>query len=273
MVETGPHGHARWATARAPSTSVTCSTRPKALPPDCKFDVVFLAPACTFDFMAKRLPVFREARRNLRMFALTDENERGYWEVPVLYRGSLLYLVSGLCEDEVDNPILGMQRYHERKGTVRAEEHQGRGRVSEGSLRLVDCERRAGVQSGAVKHGAFDDDPDAAKPRAHPRERLLTYGRRGQEGPRAHRRNQQATVCRSLKALNGGSPTRDFNDWLITKAGVAEKTHQGHDLRQKGRRCRGSRHRGQRSRKSITSRRTPRNRSGVVCTFSSRVTA
>jgi hypothetical protein len=47
------------------------------------------------------------------MFALTDKAERKYFEVPVIYKGSLLYIVSGLCEQDpdADKPLLGMQRY------------------------------------------------------------------------------------------------------------------------------------------------------------------
>ncbi len=216
------------------------------LQPGMKFDVVFLAPACTFDFMAKRLPVFEKRVANVRMFALTDQNERSYWEVPVLYRGSLLYLVSGLCEDEVDIPILGMQRYHDTKGPVRAEERQaGRG-VSEGSLRLVDRERRAGVrerrrESRRVRRRSHD----TTEPRAHPRGRLLTYGRRRQEGPRAHRRNQQLRFCRVAQGSQRRRRRRKgFQTLADRQSGSAEKAHQGDDLRQEGHDAETSRHRG-----------------------------
>ena len=50
------------------------------------------------------------------MYSLSDEDERAYYEVPVLYPGSLLYIISGLLESEddaktQDMPIVGMQRY------------------------------------------------------------------------------------------------------------------------------------------------------------------
>lgn len=38
------------------------------------------------------------------MFALTDKAERKYFEVPVIYKGSLLYIVSGLCEQDPRMP-------------------------------------------------------------------------------------------------------------------------------------------------------------------------
>jgi hypothetical protein len=51
------------------------------------------------------------------MFALTDKAERKYFEVPVIYKGSFLYFVSGLCEEDpdADKPLLGMQRYRSGK--------------------------------------------------------------------------------------------------------------------------------------------------------------
>jgi hypothetical protein len=137
------------------------------LAPEIKFDVVFLAPACTFDFMAERLPAFKKRVSNLRMFALTDENERGYWEVPVLYRGSLLYLVAGLCEDDVDKPILGMQRYHGAKGPY------AQPSVKDVVAYLKDrcvwsvADGADGFKSGALKHGAFDEDATTRESLAH----------------------------------------------------------------------------------------------------------
>ena len=48
-----------------------------------------------------------------RLFALKDECEGGYWQVPGVYDKSLLYLLSALCEfdPEEDKPLIGMQRY------------------------------------------------------------------------------------------------------------------------------------------------------------------
>jgi hypothetical protein len=84
----------------------------RVLPAEAKMDVVFLAPACTFAFLFEKLEVFRRRVRRLHVFGLKDERERSYWEVPLLSRGSLLYIVAGLLEDEADTPLLGMQRYH-----------------------------------------------------------------------------------------------------------------------------------------------------------------
>jgi hypothetical protein len=80
--------------------------------------LVFLAPAATAKVFAGVLekhdsaPLFGA----FRMYSLSDSDEKGYYEVPVLYPGSLLYIISGLLEREDDEgsgdmPLVGMQRY------------------------------------------------------------------------------------------------------------------------------------------------------------------
>lgn len=130
-----------------------------ALPAEVLFDCVFLAPACTFDFLAERLPIFKKRVRRKFMFALSDEIERGYWEIPALYRGSLLYMVSGLFEaPDTDRPILGMQRYY-----------SGKGPYTDGKLSAVveylgndvawsHTASDATWRSSAGKHGELDSD-------------------------------------------------------------------------------------------------------------------
>ena len=130
------------------------------LDPDLKFDVVFLAPAATFSFIGERLDLFQRRVRDIRMFGLSDELESGYWEIPVLYNRSLLYLVSGLLEpDEVDMPIIGMQRYFRGQPPFDA---PGMAEVAaalgpDPVWSISDAGE--GSRSEAEKHGAFDDEP------------------------------------------------------------------------------------------------------------------
>jgi hypothetical protein len=81
--------------------------------PDWKLEVLYMAPAISFARMYAGLESFRRRVRAFRVFALTKTAERKYWEVRFIYKGSLLYIVSGLCEADPDSdkPILGMQRY------------------------------------------------------------------------------------------------------------------------------------------------------------------
>jgi hypothetical protein len=132
----------------------------KGLPADARIDVVFLAPACTFEFLRERLPIFKRRVTKFRMFGLKDELERGYWEVPVLYPASLLYMVSGLFEDPVvDMPIVGMQRYF--SGAAPYDDAATKEVMTWIDNRCVWSVADGGVgglQSGALKHGGFDED-------------------------------------------------------------------------------------------------------------------
>lgn len=87
------------------------------LDPGRQLDVVFLAPAISLATMSAHLPYFKRRVHGFRLFGLNDARETGYWEVPGLYRGSLLYMVSGIFEatdddsERGDVPLLGMQRH------------------------------------------------------------------------------------------------------------------------------------------------------------------
>ncbi len=85
----------------------------RILPEGRKFDVVFLAAACSFGFLHERMDVLRRRVANVRSFGLSDADERAYWEFPPVMKGSLLYFVSGVLEeDEADMPLVGMERYY-----------------------------------------------------------------------------------------------------------------------------------------------------------------
>ena len=85
------------------------------LPQDFKLDIVFVAAALSFDAFAQTIDasVFRRRVRRYRFFALKDEVEGGYWQIPGVYDKSLLYLLSSLCERDrdADKALVGMQRY------------------------------------------------------------------------------------------------------------------------------------------------------------------
>jgi hypothetical protein len=85
------------------------------LPADVKADIVFIAAALSFDAFAATIASGVFARRvgEYRLFALKDECEAGYWQVPGVYDKSMLYLLSALCEfdPDEDKPLVGMQRY------------------------------------------------------------------------------------------------------------------------------------------------------------------
>jgi hypothetical protein len=131
-----------------------------ALPPGVKFDVILLAPACTFSLFADTLEQHGDRIANLRMFAMSDELERTDRMLPPLYTRSLLYLVSGLLEDEPDMPIVGMKRFYEGDQFGEAQEKVDavRSYLAERPSVWSSVSGGPGLASAAASHGAFDED-------------------------------------------------------------------------------------------------------------------
>jgi hypothetical protein len=77
-----------------------------------KANVVLIAPACTFADFAPALDQAGGCVANLRIFGMTDTVERKDAIANQLYPASLLYFVSGVLEDDRDQPLAGMERYY-----------------------------------------------------------------------------------------------------------------------------------------------------------------
>jgi hypothetical protein len=128
------------------------------LPAGCQFNVVFLAPACTFTFLTEQLPTFQKRVRGIRLFGLKDERECSYWEVPLLARGSLLYIVSGLLEKEADTPLVGMQRYYLGKPPYDIAELKLAREYLQGNAVWAEADEGAGRRSNALTHGGMTEE-------------------------------------------------------------------------------------------------------------------
>lgn len=138
--------------------------------PAVKFDIVLLAPANTHE-LADRTLTQRAARiRALRMFAMKDELERDDgllgddWK-KAFYPSSLLYFVSGLLEDKVDEPLMGMRRFLNLSTIFCAPDYVESDRVrtwlAANSDRTVWSDTAGndpGKNSQSRKHGNFDND-------------------------------------------------------------------------------------------------------------------
>ncbi len=135
------------------------------LPNDVRFDIVLLAPACTFKFFSETLTTCQNRIANIRIFGMQDGREREDVLVrsqPWLYPYSLLYFVSGVLEDESDMPLLGMQRYHSDAATYTMPEVQD----SLGYLRNAKAQPTVwseanggnGLNSDSRSHGGFYND-------------------------------------------------------------------------------------------------------------------
>ncbi len=85
------------------------------LPNNVTFDVIMLAPANSYKLFSDTLKTYASRISGVRIFAMSDDLEQKDALIPGVYPLSLLYLVSGILEDEADTPILGMQRYFTNK--------------------------------------------------------------------------------------------------------------------------------------------------------------
>lgn len=88
--------------------------------PHGKVDLLFMAPACTVDFVHARMDLFERHVRRFKMLGLSDRLERtdAMLAVPGApkrirgwYEASVLYFVSNNLEGRHDTPILGMERF------------------------------------------------------------------------------------------------------------------------------------------------------------------
>ena len=82
------------------------------MPSDFAVDVVLIAPACTFTVFADAIGSAGARIAHLRIFGQGNSYEIKDAIAGPLYPASLLYFISGVLEDESDEPVLGMQRYY-----------------------------------------------------------------------------------------------------------------------------------------------------------------
>lgn len=133
--------------------------------PDLRFrHVVLLAPAATCEVFNTQIGGADDVYEDFRMFTMTDETERQDRLLPGVYPHSLLYLVSGVLEDEADMPLCGLDRHTGRLAPYDvapgADTHTFlRGDVVD-RLVLSPTRQRAaaGLRTSARRHADFDND-------------------------------------------------------------------------------------------------------------------
>jgi hypothetical protein len=124
------------------------------LPDTATFELVLLAPACD---VASLDAVLDERVDGVRVFVLSDERERADHLLDDRYPRSLLYLVSGVLEDQADAPIAGMDRFPAALERVRAP---------------TDSVTPPGMRSEATRHADFGLDAATQESLAH----VVTHG-------------------------------------------------------------------------------------------------
>jgi hypothetical protein len=143
------------------------------LPDDVRFEVVFLAPACTFDLFHRTLADAGGRIAAFRSFGMADDLETRDAIFPPLYLRSLLYFVSGLVEAEVDRPLVGMKRYHSGQAPFDAEPFpeiaDALNRMDAFPAPWIWSENHGGPGRSTLshKHGDFDNDAATLESVAH----------------------------------------------------------------------------------------------------------
>ena len=141
------------------------------IPQDFTFsNIIFLAPACTFENFRPTVTKYRKLFDNFRMFTMTDEAEIEDRLVPNVYTRSLLYFVAGVLEPadavkvDFDKPIVGMKRYYADTSHVYNLPEIQEARTFLDSIKdsavwcPVATSPGPGLFSTSRKHGDFDDD-------------------------------------------------------------------------------------------------------------------
>jgi hypothetical protein len=143
--------------------TLKAATRRKA-PDELKFDVVMLAPACTFRLFDDTLTLAPGRISEFRCFAMSDELEQKDRLLGRIYPRSLLYLVSGVLESEADEPLVGMQRFHSRVRPFDDNTFPNIKRVLDALYPHKNgwiwslSSAGAGLNSACTTHGGFDDE-------------------------------------------------------------------------------------------------------------------
>ncbi|HSN40071.1 MAG TPA: hypothetical protein VLT92_07735 [Burkholderiales bacterium] len=147
----------------------------RTIVPEQKFDVIFLAPAVTFERFSRTLDINGAAINSMRNLSLSDTLERADRWIPKIteaYPASLLYFTSGVMECDRagtgDVPVVGMQRFFSGDVPVDTDANRrvrdyflaGAGRTcwSAGSI----LEPASGILH-AEHHGGFDEDPSVRR--------------------------------------------------------------------------------------------------------------
>lgn len=133
--------------------------------PDLKFNTVFfLAPACRTELFMNTLDEIKgkDVFGKFKMFTMRKEREKEDHCIPAIYTHSLLYLVSGLFEEETDAKILGLHEQFSAEGRYAdfSELKAARDYIKTGKLVLSDdiLHSDLNMRCNALKHGSFDND-------------------------------------------------------------------------------------------------------------------
>ena len=139
--------------------------------PQLIFDkIIFMAPACRIDLFRDEMVLHKNRFKTFRMFTMTDTNEKHDILVPYLYTHSLLYLISGILEDEgsdFDAYILGLERdikalhpYDTVNEIIVSNKFLFETGTNRIAFSQTDGTAPEGLRTESLSHGGFDDDDE-----------------------------------------------------------------------------------------------------------------
>lgn len=136
-------------------------------------NIIFMAPACRIDLFRDEIVSHQNRFKTFRMFTMTDANEKHDILVPYIYTHSLLYLISGILEDEgkeYDGYILGLERdikANHPYDTVQEILDSKGFLFASNSFRAVfsqtEDNANEGLKTKSLSHGGFDDDDETIR--------------------------------------------------------------------------------------------------------------
>lgn len=131
-------------------------------------NIIFMAPACRIDLFRDEIVLHQNRFKNFRIFTMTDDCEKRDILVPYLYTHSLLYLISGILENEgndFDAYILGLERnisavapYDSIKEIAEANKFIYEIEKNRVAFSITDESALEGLRTQSLSHGGFDED-------------------------------------------------------------------------------------------------------------------
>ena len=132
--------------------------------------IIFMAPACRIDLFNKEVVLNKSRFKRFRMFTMNDQFETHDKLVPYFYTHSLLYLISGILEDEgkkFDAYILGLERhilgnypYDSAQELINTNTFLFESAKNRIVFSQTDSTALDGLKTKSTSHGGFDDDDD-----------------------------------------------------------------------------------------------------------------
>lgn len=132
--------------------------------------IVFMAPACRVELFKSSVVDKPDEFKGFRMFTMSNQFEVQDRLVPFFYTHSLLYLISGILEDEgksYDAHILGLERhilgeapYHDDKHIKDVNDFIYNGSNNRVAFSQSNHSALEGLRTMSITHGGFDDDKE-----------------------------------------------------------------------------------------------------------------